>query len=1518
MRSQFRTQPDFSVPIMRRNPRRGARGFILILVVGALAVLAILGLSFSEQSRADLMGARNVQDLTASDSIAQSGFELALRMLADDTNVWTEGRAWDPALGSGWTSRWGYNPYYDVDVGAGGLQQPGAAPNRADPRNYLDSWQLAHWNEAVIGSNKGFGYGFKFTFPTDTDIYSQRHPTDGNVMSDIWPLQPLARGKKFPMRYGKSYCLVQIGITPTDGGINLNDVFQPDNATYKAGEELPGTHDTALYKGTKTADEYASPNRRTIEYILGKRPEYANLATEFRNYATNGGPAEPIYDEQQFVANQPAGSYYSDNGVYNFASAFEPSGRSKSTNVPDYDAAWWNRNRLLSPNGSEPMLFFNAGAKQPNRYNFEGSRYVMWSSTTSMSTMYHYNAAGVATQLRIVGGWWPSGRYKDKGLYPTVSGAVNDGTRDLLFHGFGFDLMNPKRAGEGALEPDLYVTDEFNQKHYTGAGVYGHPKPRSFQKHFISAVAGGRFWTDLMAAWYFGGAPGYTNQLGNHEVYYNNWAHLGSSYDSIGMGSHWMPPTTHVWLPGSFNQSGQLTTTETQRGLTRDPGTMPPAKPAATYTYPLKKWGDDYGTGNAHFLATSMRSSIRAHGIQENWSLPQKNDNNGKFFDAININVANFQVIYGLLTPEKIPSMMNRTVVAPHLHFKARVLDAAYEGMETFARYTIASPPSYDPSDVAVANRYGVLADPAKYFDPGANKVLPYNPNPTPTVPPAEPAPAPKKLMSPGDYKYSLHRHKDQDRPSSDKPLEAAKDARIWGKMDFKTIDPLTNEAADDVYTDAHYNLSLSPNSTSPTDALDTLPKKSSAMPRPDKLINWGDWFSQRNVVIENNGPDIHTVLPYKPENNRGIADALGFPEGTKTIKLPVKTRTEPLAVPHPKHGLPNPDYLLLYPGSHVSLFWADQYRRYFPIAHKVPEITGSTVNSDPGTGLPMAPPNEYKMVDPIHDIGTKVYPGVPVPKGDPGGSNPFVPAINKDEAWRITRAGQKYQEIVANEMLDYQINPWWPNPCIPYKGIAIPLDLTPMVSKPRENALLAIENKALKWQSLEEAKDRNAGGLNYQIPDYYAYFNRFWCRSGHKYTPGEPPRDAGLPDRTKFGEWYRDYTVVESPTKSLLLNPSENLRIFPQALQYFGTNIIRNAGDKGVDSKIRDRVLDFPQNTLEDQSGGEWRYLSGTAANMNEGNMRVAPARNHPYKNWGDFVGMLGHLVYRSPMETKKADGTILRDRWKGVDARDVCHGASVDPRNAGQFFDGSKIDTADCLQNKIVANRYFWPISANYGNYYDPVANTDVPYPPVPGVGGWDKPEWERRIDEWRGRDAAGLRVEQHYISESAANDVLVNLSNGKIGPIDFDGNGRIEMTRKADIPEVDKYWQGYPWHQEAGATKVEARTFETNTADLNYGVLKPGWVAVNQNEVIKDCVTLPIKFRSNTFRISVMVEITDKDYKTVYATQRFSRVYSRVPKQVEGEYRVNQPYTGEFILHGSRTMTKVDPYQHWLGAE
>ena len=102
--------------------------------------------------------------------------------------------------------------------------------------------------------------------------------------------------------------------------------------------------------------------------------------------------------------------------------------------------------------------------------------------------------------------------------------------------------------------------------------------------------------------------------------------------------------------------------------------------------------------------------------------------------------------------------MFNRTVVAPHLHWKARMLDGAYKGMEDFKRYdpnllggdalkpyapdrttasgqigNLVSAPPAVAGDPDFDYRYGYYKVPDPYnaagmaaYDPVANPVIPF------------------------------------------------------------------------------------------------------------------------------------------------------------------------------------------------------------------------------------------------------------------------------------------------------------------------------------------------------------------------------------------------------------------------------------------------------------------------------------------------------------------------------------------------------------------------------------------------------------------------------------------------------------------------------------------------------------------------------------------------------------------------------------------------------------------------
>lgn len=1614
---------------------RSTRGFILIIVVGMLAVLVVLGISFAEQGRVDLMGASNSRDIAATDALAESGFEMAKRILIDDRHVWSSSNpAWDTSQGPGWTSRWPYNPYYDQPVSSGGTQTPsggapntnGPAPSRDDPSNFLDAWALMTWNEEDKGSNAPYAYLFKFDPADARTWFPQRLPHDEKMLMDTFQRQPLARTRKFRVNNGTAFGIIQISITPKDGAINLNDVFQPGT-----GEEYPGWYETLPVAANTSAPpsgvalavnakvHRASPDRRTMEYILGKRCEWATRQPE--------DAKDPQISRSYYAPYSlfPSGHANIDNGVYCFPSYSPPYGRDMGYN------AHWNQARLTGI-GTNPLTpFYNSDDRYPNRYNQEAPRYPIWAPQMGMSLRVAvggipglpngYMSSNYLDYRR----WYEGGRY---GADPKVYGqqtASNFGKREFLFSGFGFDLMNPKRGGlinAAGDDPHIWFgnknsyDDQWGSAHI-GAGAYGHPRPHSFQFHFLPAVQQGRFWTDLEANYYFGGAPGYSS-LGylNYSWIYNCWSPISSGYDTLGMGSNWMTPTMHLWRVGAWN-SGNIHNEEIKRGYTREPGTMPAAKPIATYTYPQTRFADDLQLGNVHFLYNDARTSLRAFGLQENWGLYGQDDPDGRYYDAVCVNITNFQVVYGLLTPEKLPSMLERTVVAPHLHWKSRLLDGAYMGLDTFARYGPANPawpprPYWvrdalptDPAPVippavpgpptpaVVPYGYGAIDTTAL---PGAINVKVFHPYPkssyvAPLVWPAAvpvvgaeaitPGPSPandyplfddtgaantwaySKYVGPTYFKYSIHRaYLDRSNltPLANPASVAEAQRAVLGKMDFVTAEPAqyldqdgatelrkgTGKPMDDVFTDTWYDLLLAP----PFESGDAL--NSSCSPRPDQIWNWTDWFMQRLTLIHVQHNVDGTV--FKPGNGSNVVvdtvavsshvegvdgDRLAPVTGTAGIRKYNTTVAANYAPrPHPLYGLPNPNYLQLFPGSSTSIHWSDQFHRYFPLVTAYPKNTEPNYNIPAGQDtlapkVPTAPWEGSKVVDwfdgnlakthGMPGVDRMIHPEAPVAKVYEYNSiDPFVPAVSKDDAWRITRIGPKYQDILANEIMDYQMNPWWPNPCV-HQGtvvnpqLAVPLDRTPYLSATRQYGAVADLRGA--WWSRQE----NAGkaGIAHEIPDYFAYWNRFWVRSATKY-------DRTVATGTPVA--YNDLT-----------NPTENHGTYPQALQYFGQPITIDV----VPNRWRDRVLDFPFNTLEDATGGDWRYVSGCANLMYEVNvastMRNAPARNHPFRNWADFVGFLGHLVYRSPIDMGGP-----KDYRKGVHAWTVCHGAPADARNTGNFFDGSRISNgaggaalADALKGSdvvgygkcIVARDGWWPISGNYGEY--PTAGGPKDYPDAPGVWSTDIPEWQRRVDEWRGRDAAGLRIEQNYISERAANDVLVSLSNGRIGPIDFDGDGKVTMTSKRELPLILGYggsastaysaWPGFPWNDLSGNdAKVQRENrpgidYNNVTTATNFG-LKDGastWSAAPKNEIIQGCVTLPIKFRANTFRVTIVVELTDAQYKNVYASRRYARWYSRIPGEPVGGVKVHGPYTGELFQHGTRTMGTVDPEMDFL---
>ena len=553
-------------------------------------------------------------------------------------------------------------------------------------------------------------------------------------------------------------------------------------------------------------------------------------------------------------------------------------------------------------------------------------------------------------------------------------------------------------------------------------------------------------------------------------------------------------------------------------------------------------------------------------------------------------------------------------------------------------------------------------------------------------------------------------------------------------------------------------------------------------------------------------------------------------------------------------YGIPNPDYMLMFPGGSPSFHWCDQYHRYFPVQEVVPPgvaVAGLAENPDfttvGGIGdLAMkkdkdvanlhtsvetaswtsAPAPFQKMVcDSTDTQYPYVEPQLTTPKGDyPFLKAPFVPGIDKDNAWRITRAGRKYQEIIADEIMDYQVNPWWPNPVAQFSEMAVPLELqnyptdtrVPPFVEPAGGAELGgtppimglnytnDSRPGKTMQSVYWASYRmfmNQANIWDQVPDYYSYFNRYWVRVNHLYTRGLTNNyPARIPEK-RVGAPY-----------DTGLNATESRGKYPSTSSILGSLVQRRIRDKErpsdrVESRLwQDNIRDYLENTVEDQLGAEFRYLDGRRAShvrnpfgaigtatLPAAQLTAAPGRNHPFKNWADFVAMLGHLVYRSPItvvdtargitltsnRSARVISRRIRDRILGVNAWAVCHGPFADPRNQNQFFDGSMIAAKShrgCISGcapgllyvqsgrryfgnveklaasavqAIVAVDGFWPVSGNLGVFNDPTGSVGAGQPPeallypkrpagmFADTGNFSKGadpdwEWKRRVDE------------------------------------------------------------------------------------------------------------------------------------------------------------------------------------------
>ena len=79
-------------------------------------------------------------------------------------------------------------------------------------------------------------------------------------------------------------------------------------------------------------------------------------------------------------------------------------------------------------------------------------------------------------------------------------------------------------------------------------------------------------------------------------------------------------------------------------------------------------------------------------------------------------------------------------------------------------------------------------------------------------------------------------------------------------------------------------------------------------------------------------------------------------------------------------------------------------------------------------------------------------------------------------------------------------------------------------------------------------------------------------------------------------------------------------------------------------------------------------------------------------------------------------------------------------------------------------------------------------------------------------------------------------------------------------------------YPWHAKTGKPSICEYVDPTvknpayNTSGTSYGVvMQPSvsWKHELEDDVITNCVTLPIKFRSNTFRVTVSVETHGQEF-------------------------------------------------------
>ena len=171
------------------------------------------------------------------------------------------------------------------------------------------------------------------------------------------------------------------------------------------------------------------------------------------------------------------------------------------------------------------------------------------------------------------------------------------------------------------------------------------------------------------------------------------------------------------------------------------------------------------------------------------------------------------------------------------------------------------------------------------------------------------------RVIGPAPFNYSIHRHYEPATTAAGLPNWTYASQATWfpgkggapvgmvlNRMDFRTPEPTqykrvdlalpavpadttsitsytkpyiykvgTGEAADDVFPDCHYNMSLSPNSIYATDPLDGSGSSklvSSMMPRPGHLTDYPEWYSRGRLVSFDSAIQWYTFKsnPYMPD----------------------------------------------------------------------------------------------------------------------------------------------------------------------------------------------------------------------------------------------------------------------------------------------------------------------------------------------------------------------------------------------------------------------------------------------------------------------------------------------------------------------------------------------------------------------------------------------------------------------------------------------------------------------------